>query len=136
MPALPSATAAGSTQRLDRWLWCARLFKSRQLAAEAVQGGKVHLNDKRVKPAHGLRIGDAVVISRSGYALELAVRTLPTRRGPAAEAQLCYEESARSRLNRATVQEQQRLAAAFAPRTTERPTRQGRRELRRLRGRE
>lgn len=125
-----------AAQRLDRWLWCVRLFKTRQLAAAAVQGGKVHLNDKRVKPAHAVRLVDAVAVSRPGYSLQLTVRALPSRRGPAPEAGRCYDESAVSRVARETVVAQQRLASAMMPRAAARPTRQGRRELRRLRGRE
>ena len=136
MPASHSQTAPGATLRLDLWLWYARLFKTRRLAAHAVQGGKVHLNDQRVKAAHVVRVEDALSVSRSGYTLRLTVRALPLRRGPAAEAEQCYEETAASRAQRETVAEQQRLAAACMPRSAERPTRQGRRELRRLRGRE
>ncbi len=136
MGAKQTDARADDTQRLDRWLWCVRLFKTRQLAAEAVQGGKVHLNDKRVKPAHAVRLGDSVSVSRPGYSLQLTVRARPSRRGPAAEAECCYEESHGSREARETMVAQQRLAAAMMPRPAERPTRQGRRELRRLRGRE
>ncbi len=124
------------TVRLDLWLWHVRLFKTRRLAADAVQGGKVHLNASKVKPAHVLRVADQVSVSRPGYTLQLIVRGLPSRRGSAAEAQQAYEESAASRATRETVVEQQKLAAALMPRSTVRPTRQGRRELRRLRGRE
>ena len=63
--------------RVDRWLWCTRLFKSRSLAAEAVGGGKVHVNGRRVKPAHAVRIGDTVTITRPGYEFECEVLKLP-----------------------------------------------------------
>ena len=127
----------GNSLRIDRWLWCTRLFKSRPLAAEAVAGGKVHVNGQRVKPAHNLRAGDQVTISRPGYAFECEVLKLPERRGAAPIAQSCYAESDAARAAREKFAEQSRLVAAFAqPRSLERPDKHGRRELRRLRGRD
>jgi len=73
----------GTSLRIDRWLWCTRLFKSRSLAAEAVAGGKVHVNGRRVKPALAVRVGDRVTITRPGYAFECEVLKLPDRRGSA-----------------------------------------------------
>ena len=107
------------------------------LAAEAVAGGKVHVNGQRVKPAHNLRAGDQVTISRSGYAFECEVLKLPERRGAAPIAQSCYAETDAARAAREKFAEQSRLVAAFAqPRSLERPDKHGRRELRRLRGRD
>jgi ribosome-associated heat shock protein Hsp15 len=129
--------AGGSDSlRVDRWLWCTRLFKSRTLAAEAVGGGKVHLDGRRVKPAQGVRIGDTLTITRPGFAFECRVLSLPRTRGAAPVAQACYEETAASRAAREKFGEQARIAAAFAPRSLERPDKHGRRELRRLRGRD
>ena len=126
----------GATLRIDRWLWCTRLFKSRTLAAEAVAGGKVHVNGRRVKPALAVRVGDRVTITRPGYAFECEVLRLPDRRGSAQLAQACYTESDAARVAREKYAEQSRLAAAFAPRSLERPDKHARRELRRLRGRD
>jgi ribosome-associated heat shock protein Hsp15 len=126
----------GTSLRIDRWLWCTRLFKSRSLAAEAVAGGKVHVNGRRVKPALGVRVGDRVAITRPGYEFECEVLKLPDRRGSAPIAQACYAESETARAAREKYAEQSRLAAAFAPRSLERPDKHGRRELRRLRGRD
>jgi len=125
----------GNSLRIDRWLWCTRLFKSRTLAAEAVSGGKVHLNGQRVKPAHAVRIGDRVALTRPGYLFECEVLKLPERRGSAPLAQGCYAETEVARAAREKYSEVARLAAAFAPRSLERPDKHGRRELRRLRGR-
>lgn len=125
----------GTTLRIDRWLWCTRHYKSRTLAAEAVAGGKVHLNGQRVKPAHVLRIGDRVAISRPGFTFECEVLSLPRQRGSASIAQACYAETDASRLARERYAEQARLASAALPRSLERPDKHGRRELRRLRGR-
>ena len=77
---IEGAEGGGTALRIDRWLWCTRLFKSRPLAAEAVAGGKVHVNGQRVKPAHNLRAGDQVTISRPGYAFECEVLKLPFSR--------------------------------------------------------
>jgi len=125
----------GTSLRIDRWLWCTRLYKSRTLAAEAVSGGKVHLNGRRVKPAHALRVGDRVTIARPGFEFECEVLKLPERRGSAPIAQACYAESEATRSARERYAEQARLAAAFAPRSEERPGKHERRALRRLRGR-
>ena len=100
-------------------------------------GGKVHVNGQRVKPAHNLRAGDQVTISRPGYAFECEVLKLPDRRGAAPVAQSCYAETDAARAAREKFAEQSRLVAAFAqPRSLERPDKHGRRELRRLRGRD
>ncbi len=127
----------GESLRVDRWLWCTRLFKSRSLAAEAVAGGKVQVNGRRVKPAQPLRVGDTVSITRPGFQFECEVLKLPDRRGSTPVAQACYAETEAARAAREKYAEQARLAAAFAqPRSLERPDKHGRRELRRLRGRD
>jgi ribosome-associated heat shock protein Hsp15 len=126
----------GTRLRIDRWLWCTRLFKSRTIAAEAVSGGKVHVNGRRVKPAHAIGVGDKVSITRAGFQFECEVLKLPPRRGSAPLAQACYAETEAARAAREKHGEQVRLAAAFAPRSPERPDKHARRELRRLRGRD
>jgi ribosome-associated heat shock protein Hsp15 len=126
----------GTSLRIDRWLWCTRQFKSRTLAAEAVAGGKVHVNGARVKPAHALRTGDRVAVTRPGFVFECEVLSLPRARGSAPLAQACYAETDASRMAREKYAESARLASAFAPRSPERPDKHGRRELRRLRGRD
>jgi ribosome-associated heat shock protein Hsp15 len=126
----------GKSLRIDRWLWCTRLYRSRTLAAEAVAGGKVHVNGRRVKPALPVRVGDRLSIKRPGYEFECEVLKLPDRRGSAPIAQACYAETEAARAAREKFSEVSRLAAAFAPRSLERPDKHGRRELRRLRGRD
>ena len=128
----PSAGAA----RIDRWLFGVRLFKSRTLAAEAVSGGKVHVNDARVRPSHSVRPGDLVSFSRGAVDFECEVTAIPERRGPAKEAALCYTESDSSRQRREQHVQRMRLATAMTPRPEERPDKHQRRELRRLRGRD
>jgi ribosome-associated heat shock protein Hsp15 len=130
------AAGGGDSLRIDRWLWCVRLFKSRSLAAEAVTGGKVHVNGQRVKPARTVRVGDKLTISRPGFQFECEVLKLPQRRGAAPIAQACYAETAAARAAREKFGEQSRIAAAFVQPSRERPDKHGRRELRRLRGRD
>ena len=130
------AEGGGDSLRIDRWLWCARHYKSRTLAADAVAGGKVHLNGRRVKPAHALRVGDRVAISRPGFTFECEVLALPRARGSAPIAQACYAETPQSAAARLKYGEQSRLASALRPQSLERPDKHGRRELRRLRGRD
>jgi ribosome-associated heat shock protein Hsp15 len=131
------AEGGGTSLRVDRWLWCTRLFKSRTLAAEATSGGKVQVNGRRVKPAQAVRVGDTVAITRQGYAFECEVLKLPASRGAAPVAQACYAETDTARAAREKFAEQSRLNSAFAqPHSIDRPDKHGRRELRRLRGRD
>jgi|SRR4051812_32810471 ribosome-associated heat shock protein Hsp15 len=130
------AEGGGTALRIDRWLWCTRLFKTRSQAAEAVGGGKVHVNGRRVKPAHPVKVGDQIAVTRPGFEFACAVLELPDRRGSAPVAQACYAETAAAKEAREKYVAASRLAAAFAPRSLERPDKHGRRELRRLRGRD
>jgi ribosome-associated heat shock protein Hsp15 len=121
--------------RIDRWLFAVRLFKSRALAAQAVTGGRVHLNGERVRAAHEVRPGDAVTLVRGTLEFECTVASIPTRRGPAVAATQCYAESAPSLARRAEFRQRMKVAAALTPRPLERPDKRERRQLRRLRGR-
>src|SRR5882672_8293438 len=118
--------------RLDKWLWQARFYKTRSLATAAINGGKVHLNAERVKPAHRVRIGDSLSLSLQGMVAEFEVLALPSRRGPATEAQACFVETPASAARRATRREQQRLAQVSRPRPDTRPDKRDRRRLLRL----
>ena len=119
--------------RLDRWLWAARLFKTRGLAADAVAGGRVRLNDARTKPAKSIRVGDTVSIQRPDLATVVVVRALAEQRRPAAEAALLYEESPESVLAREAYVARRRAEAAGHLERLGRPTKQARRESIRLR---
>lgn len=88
------------TVRIDKWLWAARFFKTRALAAEAVAGGKVKVNGERVKAARALRVNDSLRIHIGPYEYDIRVRGLSARRGPAAQAALLYEESESSQAAR------------------------------------
>ena len=130
----PSLTHPG-TARIDRWLFAVRLFRSRSLAAQAVAGGRVHVNGERVKAAREVRPGDRVTFVRNTVEFECLVTEVPPRRGPAAQAVRCYEESAASLARTAGFRTRMKLAAGLTPRPLERPGKHERALLRRLRGR-
>jgi len=122
--------------RLDKWLWAARFYKTRSLAAEAVAGGKVQVNDERVKRAKPVQVGDEVRVRQGPYEYQILVRGLSARRGPASEAAQLYEEKAESRASREAMALQLKsLHAAFLPERG-RPTKKDRREINKLKGRE
>jgi ribosome-associated heat shock protein Hsp15 len=121
--------------RIDRWLFGVRLFKSRSAAADAVSGGKVHINGERVKPSRGVRPGDTVTFTRGAVEFECVVAAIPVRRGPATEAARCYDETPASKARREQFAARMKVAAGLTPRPADRPDKHDRRELRRLRGR-
>lgn len=117
--------------RVDRWLWVARLVKTRALAAEAVKGGRVHVNGQRVKPSRDVRPGDRLEITVGPVRRAVVVRGTAQRRGPASEAALLYEETAESLQARARHAAERRLASASAPLAHDgaRPTKRDRRRF-------
>ncbi|OOG23797.1 RNA-binding protein [Thioalkalivibrio denitrificans] len=124
------------SQRIDKWLWAARFFKTRGLAGEAVIGGKVHVDGERVKPARGLRIGEVLRITRGHDVLEVVVRGFNEQRRPASEAQQLYEETEASRTRREAQAEQRRLLRDAMPRTDHRPDKRERRRIRKFLGKD
>jgi len=118
--------------RLDRWLWAARFFKTRALAAAAVAGGKVHVNGTRAKPAKQLQVGDALCVRVGPYEWLVTVRGLSERRGPPKTAQALYDEDAEGRAARERLALQHRIAPAPAYQGKGRPTKKERREIERL----
>ena len=119
--------------RIDKWLWAARFFKTRSLATEAVNGGKVELNGAGVKPAKLVQVGDRLRLRLGPYEHELVVRGLSERRGPAAVAQTLYEETESSRAARERLSEQLKLGSTGFVYDKGRPTKRDRRELERFR---
>jgi ribosome-associated heat shock protein Hsp15 len=120
--------------RLDKWLWAARFFKTRALAAEAVEGGKVQLNGDRPKRARPLQVGDEIRVRLGPYEHTVTVRALSGRRGPASEAAGLYEETEGSRTKREALAIQLKsLHAVFGP-DKGRPSKKDRREIERLKG--
>lgn len=127
-------TETSSKVRLDKWLWAARFFKTRTLAAEAISGGKVHINGSRAKPAHGVSVGDEMQIRKGPYEFVIIARVLSTRRGSAQAAGLLYEETPQSQAARDLLAEQRRLAALSSPHTEKRPNKKQRRQIIRFTG--
>jgi ribosome-associated heat shock protein Hsp15 len=120
--------------RLDKWLWAARFFKTRALAAEAVEGGKVQVNGERPKRARSLQPGDEIRIRLGPYEHIVTVRRLSDRRGPAPQAAELYQETEASRSAREARSVQLKsLHALFGPEKG-RPTKKDRREIERLKG--
>jgi ribosome-associated heat shock protein Hsp15 len=131
---MPTPDSAPSKVRLDKWLWAARFFKTRSLAAEAIAAGKVLVAGDRAKPARLLQAGDELRVRLGPYEHTVHVRGLSERRGPASVAATLYEETADSITARARLAEQLRMApAAFVYEEKGRPTKRDRRELDRLR---
>jgi ribosome-associated heat shock protein Hsp15 len=121
--------------RLDKWLWAARFFKTRSLAAEAIAGGKVQVNGDRAKRARPVHVGDQMRVRLGPYEHHVVVRALAARRGPASVAAELYEELPESIAAREALALQLKsLHAAFAPEKG-RPTKRDRREIERMRGR-
>lgn len=115
--------------RIDKWLWAARFFKTRGLTAEAVEGGKVHLNGNRTKPGHAVRIGDELKIGRGPYERIVVVRRISPQRGPASQAQLLYEETEESKRNREALASELRFQGRIVPEMKGRPSKKARRDL-------
>ena len=117
--------------RVDKWLWAARFFKTRGLATEAINGGKVHLNGQRIKPSRKIKVNDTLSISIGQVEKEVIVLGLSERRGPASIAQTLYEETAESLKKR----EEKKKLLASQPQTDRlwgRPNKKDRREIRKF----
>lgn len=123
-----------SAVRVDKWLWAARFFKTRTLATEAVDGGRVQVNGVRVKPAKDVRIGDRVELTIGDMHWELLVQALSEKRGPATEARKLYTETEASQEQRHKVIEARHLQVEPALGIHGRPTKRDRRTLDRYRG--
>jgi ribosome-associated heat shock protein Hsp15 len=121
---------AAEPVRLDKWLWAARFYKTRSLAADEVGKGRVSVNDQPAKPARDVHIGDRIEIRRDGLARTVVVRGLSHVRGPAPTAQALYEETADSIAARQRAAEQRRFGVEPAQALVEgRPTKRDRRQL-------
>ena len=119
--------------RLDKWLWAARFFKTRQLAVEAINGGKVHMNGQRTKPGKAVDIGTELRIHKGSFEWLVTVNELPKQRRPAKEAVLFYTEDPASREKREQLQETMRVQKAAMPlMTSSRPNKKDRRLIHRF----
>jgi ribosome-associated heat shock protein Hsp15 len=119
--------------RIDKWLWAARFYKTRTLATDAVSGGRVHVNDARVKPSKEIRCGDTVVVSVGPVRRTVAVTGLSDRRGSAAVAATLYTETAESIAAREQAALERRQARPIGADLGARPTKLDRRRLEALR---
>lgn len=116
--------------RIDKWLWFARIHKTRSLAAQAINAGRVKLNGARVKPSQTATVGDLLVFTKGQLEYRLTIAAIPKRRGPVKEAQALYEEDEASRLER---ERRTRMLAedrALTPMTDGKPDKHTRRRLR------
>jgi len=123
--------------RIDRWLWAARFFKTRGLARKAIEGGKIHLRGRRVKPSKAIQPGDRLQIQRGEELFDIEITGLSTRRGPAEAARRLYTESEESILARAQRAEQLRLQRSQdnLARHSRRPDKRQRRQIRQFKQR-
>ncbi|MCK4864170.1 MAG: hypothetical protein KAT06_01975 [Gammaproteobacteria bacterium] len=115
--------------RLDKWLWAARFYKTRHLAAEAINGGHIHHNGHRIKPSRVIQVADKLTIHKTPFTFEITVQGLSIRRGPAKEAQLLYTEQEESIKKREELAEQRKLNAAQFPHAERRPDKRDRRRI-------
>lgn len=121
------------SMRLDKWLWAARFYKTRSMAAEAISGGKVHLNGQRTKPGKEIGPGASLQISKDGYDWDIRVIAVNAQRRPAKEAVLLYEESAESHAKRQSEIAQRKEERAFFTATSDhRPNKRERRQIHRF----
>ncbi len=129
-----SETGHEERERLDKWLWAARFFKTRGLAADAIDGGKVDVNGTRAKRAKMVQVGDEVRVRHTPFEHVVHVRGLSERRGPASVAATLYDETPESKGKRETLAKQIRSMPSDDWESG-RPTKRDRREIDRLRGR-
>jgi len=120
--------------RIDKWLWAARFYKTRSMATDSVEGGKVHVNHKRVKPSYRVKVGDIITISRPSFKQELTVTALDGKRKSAKEAQALYEEFEESISQREIIREQRKILNESLPRSFKKPDKHERQKIRRMMG--
>ena len=114
--------------RIDKWLWAARFYKTRSLATEEIDKGRVRINDAEVKPAKELKVGDTVALRQGPVTRTVVVRSISDKRGGAPQAQLMYEETQASLKLREQLSEQRRLEPASSQEHG-RPTKRDRRDI-------
>ena len=135
MPHDPDAHDGDNRVRIDKWLWAARFFKTRSLAAEAIAGGKVEVNGDRAKRAKPLQVGDEVRVRIGPYEHHVVVRELSARRGQASVAARLYEETAASREAREKLSLQMKSMPSLLGAERGRPSKKERRAIARLKDR-
>ncbi|MBW8329451.1 MAG: RNA-binding S4 domain-containing protein [Thiobacillus sp.] len=131
---MPTEKTPLDRMRLDKWLWAARFFKTRGLATEAIEHGRVKLNGARVKPAREVKPGDRLEVQLGDIGWILTVRALSMQRGPAPVAQALYEEDPASQARRQQQMSERKLAGNPAAAIKGRPTKRDRRQIHRFTG--
>jgi len=125
-------SATDEKVRIDKWLWAARFFKTRSMAAKAVSGGHVHVNGSRVKAARVVQVGDTLHIRRGLVEFEVIVLELSSRRGPAVKARTLYEETGESIQRRERDAADRRLVKPADSSPARRPDKRERRKIRKF----
>ena len=129
MPKYDHGDYATSGMRLDKWLWCARFYKTRSLASDAIKSGRVLVNESKPKPSKLITTGDRLRISRGPYRFDIMVMALSGNRKSAVDAKLLFTETPESIAEREKTATQLKIDAAISPRTRGRPTKRERRAL-------
>jgi ribosome-associated heat shock protein Hsp15 len=120
--------------RIDKWLWAARLFKTRALASKACDLGRIHSNGIQAKPARDVRAGDMLTVRNEGGEFQIEVLVLSEMRGPAAVAQTLYRETEASKEARLKLAAERKAMQEFAPIPEHRPSKRDRRRIIQFRG--
>ncbi|NBC99129.1 ribosome-associated heat shock protein Hsp15 [Atlantibacter hermannii] len=120
---------APSEVRLDKWLWAARFYKTRALAREMIEGGKVHYNGQRTRPSKNVELNAEIVLRQGNDQRTVIVKTITDQRRPASEAVLLYEETAQSVENREKLALARKMNALTMPHPERRPDKKERRDL-------
>lgn len=115
--------------RLDKWLWSARFFKTRKLAADAIIGGKVHLNGQRTKPGKEVKVGSQLEIHKEPYRWAITITGINNQRRPASEAALLYLENPESTTKRQIEVEKRRENKSLLAQTGKKPNKKQRRQI-------
>jgi len=124
-----------NTVRIDKWLWAARFFKTRSLAARACELGRIQSNKQPAKPAREIRVGDMLQIRTEGGDFQVEVLFLSEVRGPASVAQTLYRETEESRELRQKLREERKATMNFSPAPASKPSKRDRRKIRQFRDR-
>jgi ribosome-associated heat shock protein Hsp15 len=115
--------------RIDKWLWAARFYKTRSVAAQAIESGQARVDDQRVKPSHNVQAGARISVRRDALLWKVEIAAVSDKRGPASEAAKLYRESPEDEAVRMEEIAKRKAAATSTPRTTGRPTKRDRRKI-------
>ncbi|MFK7794627.1 MAG: RNA-binding S4 domain-containing protein [Gammaproteobacteria bacterium] len=120
--------------RIDKWLWVARFYKTRNIAGNAVDGGRVHVNGQRVKPSYRVKVDDVLQITHPDFKREVVVCGMAKHRRSASEAQMLYQESENSVAQRELITAQRKILSQGLPRTLKKPNKHERQKIRAMLG--